>query len=167
MNDRLAALEARLGALEDERAIRDLISSYGPLVDDGAADEVAGLWSADGVYDVDGYRMEGRGEIAEMVRSDPHRTLIARGCAHFQGPVHVTVSGDAATAAGYSLLIVHRPDGFGVARATAHHWELSRSADGWEAVARTSRALDGEEFAHALGAAAVRGESVPWPDRAG
>ena len=54
MEERLARLEARLQMFEDERVIQRIVASYGPLVDTGAADDVAALWSADGVYDVDG-----------------------------------------------------------------------------------------------------------------
>ena len=49
---RIEALESRLRWLEDEREIRHLVTGYGPLVDAGAADEVAALWTEDGVYDV-------------------------------------------------------------------------------------------------------------------
>ncbi|MGV9709045.1 nuclear transport factor 2 family protein [Gordonia sp. NPDC003424] len=72
--------------------------------------------------------------------------------------MHTTVDGDTATAASYSLLILHRPDGFFVERATAHHWELVRTESGWRVNRRTSRALDGAEDAHRLLAAAVRGQ---------
>ncbi len=42
---RLAALEQRLRRVEDELAIGRLMASYGPLVDAGDADAVAGLWA--------------------------------------------------------------------------------------------------------------------------
>lgn len=150
LNRRLAALEARLSGLEDEREIAAVIASYGPLVDDGAADEVGALWTGDGVYEVDDYMMDGASAVAEMVRSGPHQTLIAGGCAHFQGPSHVTVDGDTAVAVGYSLLVVHRDGRFAVARATANHWELHRTSAGWRVHRRTSRLLDGRSEAHAL-----------------
>ena len=90
---RLAALEDRLRALEDEREITRLILSYGPLVDSGCAEAVAALWDEDGVYDVDELMMDGRPAIDAMVRSANHRRWIAGGCAHFVGPPHVTVAG--------------------------------------------------------------------------
>lgn len=67
--DRIAALEARLGALEDERDIARTMASYGPLVDGGDADGVAALWAPDGVYDIDEIFLAGRERIVEMVRS--------------------------------------------------------------------------------------------------
>ncbi|MES9536177.1 MULTISPECIES: nuclear transport factor 2 family protein [unclassified Actinomadura] len=142
---RLAALEERLRALEDEREITRLILSYGPLVDSGCASEVAALWEPDGVYDVDELMMAGGPEIEAMVRSDGHQRWISGGCAHVVGPPHVTVSGDEATAVGYTLMIVKRPDGFVLRRATANHWRLRRTPSGWRAVTRTNRVLDGRE----------------------
>lgn len=153
---RLAALEERLARVEDELAITRLIASYGPLVDGGEADLVAGLWTEDGVYDVDEGHMTGRGQLAAMVRSRAHQGWIAGGCAHFLGPAHVTLDGDTAIAVCHSLMVVN--DGgefgsdaaFGVRRATAHHFELVRTDDGWRVTRRTSRVLDGRSEAPAL-----------------
>ncbi|XRQ04758.1 nuclear transport factor 2 family protein [Actinomadura welshii] len=147
---RLAALEERLRLLEDEREITRLILSYGPLVDDGRAEDVAALWEEDGVYDVDELLMTGRAEIEAMVRSAPHRRWIDGGCAHFTGPPHVTVSGDEAAAVAYTLMIVNTPDGFALRRATANRWRLRRTSAGWRAVNRTNRVLDGREESPAL-----------------
>ncbi|MFG2091404.1 MULTISPECIES: nuclear transport factor 2 family protein [unclassified Spirillospora] len=150
---RLAAIEERLRALEDEREVTRLILSYGPLVDSGCAGDVAALWDEDGVYDVDEIPMTGRAEIETMVRSAHHQRWITGGCAHFAGPPHVTVDGDEATAAGYTLMIVNSPDGFVLRRATANRWRLRRTPGGWRAVNRTSRVLDGREEAPDLLAA--------------
>ncbi|MGW0175045.1 nuclear transport factor 2 family protein [Rhodococcus sp. NPDC003322] len=158
MDDRLERLEKRLRLLEDEREIQRIVARYGPLVDDGRADDVAGLWADDGVYDVDGLYMAGREDIAAMVRSDTHQGFISGGCAHFQGPVHITVDGDTATAASYSLMVLHRDGRFVVGRATAHHWQFERGGARWQVRRRTSRALDGDEYAHRLLSAGVRGE---------
>lgn len=153
---RLAVLERRLQQLEDEREISQLIAAYGPLVDGGAADEVADLWTDDGVYDVDEIFMSGRSAITAMVRSRGHQGWIKGGCAHFLGPARVHVDGDSAIAICHSLMIVNQggsfeesPD-FVVRRATAHHFELTRTADGWRTARRTSRVLDGREEAPAL-----------------
>jgi len=144
VESRLAALEERLRALEDEREITRLILSYGPLVDSGCSADVAALWEPGGVYDVDEILMTGQAEIDAMVRSSNHQRWIAGGCAHFVGPPHVTVDGDEATAVGYTLMIVNR-DGFTLRRATANHWHLRRTGGGWRAVTRTNRVLDGRE----------------------
>lgn len=88
-DDRIAALEQRLQRIEDERAIERLIAAYGPLVDAGDADATAELWAVDGTYDVEGWAMRSRADVAAMVRSDAHQGLIARGCCHFLGPAVV------------------------------------------------------------------------------
>jgi len=141
--ERLAALETRLRELEDEARIRRLIASYGPLVDSGAADEVAALWTADGCYDVDEIFLDGQAAISAMVRSPGHQLWIQGGCAHFVGPPHVTVRGDDAVAVCHSLMIVHEDGRFVVRRATANHWRLRREDGGWAVTVRTNRVLDG------------------------
>lgn len=156
--DRLAVIEARLGALEDERAIARLMASYGPLVDGGDADGVAALWAPDGVYDIDEIFLAGRERIARMVRSPAHQGWIRQGCAHVVGPPHVTVDGDEAVAVCHSLMVVHESGRYVVRRATANHWRLRRSAAGWEVVTRTNRVLDGRAESPALLVAGVRGE---------
>jgi len=87
----LEELENRLQRLEDERDIARLIASYGPLVDAAEPDGTSDLWTDDGVYDVDGWKLNGRSRIGEMVRSGAHQTLVAGGCCHFLGPCVVTL----------------------------------------------------------------------------
>lgn len=155
LDGRLAALEERLGLLEDERAVARVIAAYGPLVDSGDAERVAALWEVDGVYDVDELLMTGRSEIAAMVRSANHQRWIAGGCAHVVGPPHVTVTGDEAVGVCYSLMVVRDDGGFTVRRATANVWRLRRSPAGWEITERTNRVLDGRPEAPALLAAGL------------
>lgn len=149
---RLARVERRLARLEDEAAVTRLILSYGPLVDAGCAEAVAGLWEPDGVYDVDELLMTGREEIEAMVGSDRHQGWIAGGCAHTLAAPRVHVRGDEAVAVCHSLMIVHDQDTarFTVRRATANHWRLRRSSDGWRVTRRTSRVLDGRADSPAL-----------------
>jgi 2-keto-4-pentenoate hydratase len=148
---RLALLEQRLARLEEEAEITRLIATYGPLADAGDAEAVAALWVEDGVYDVDEIKMTGRAQILAMIRSRNHREWIAGGCAHFVGPVRVSLDVDAglAEAVGHSLMVVNQ-DGFVVRRATANHWQLRRTDEGWRVVVRTSRVLDGRAEAPAL-----------------
>jgi uncharacterized protein (TIGR02246 family) len=143
-------LVARLRRLEDDRDIRQLIASYGPAVDAGDADAAARLWSSDGVYDVDGWRMEGRTDIHAMVRSAAHQNLVAKGCCHFLGPCVVTVSGDEAVAVCESLVLIRDGDGYRVWRATAHHFALRRIDEQWQITTRTSRVLDGNPEARTV-----------------
>ncbi|KUI17821.1 hypothetical protein AU192_02925 [Mycobacterium lehmannii] len=153
----LADLERRLARIEEERAIERLIASYGPLVDAGEADATADLWADDGSYDVEGWHMASRGEVAAMVRSDAHQGLIRRGCCHFLGPAVVTVDGDDAVAVCESLLVTRHDDGFAVWRAGANHFRLRRGDGRWAIVARRTRQLDGSAEARELLTAGVAG----------
>jgi uncharacterized protein (TIGR02246 family) len=146
-------LAARLRRLEDDRDIRQLIASYGPAVDAGDPEATARLWATDGIYDVDGWRMEGRADVHAMISSQAHQKLVAKGCCHFLGPCVVTVTGDEAVAVCESLVLVRdgsEKGAYRVWRATAHHFALRRIDDRWQISIRTSRVLDGNPDAHAL-----------------
>lgn len=164
MTSELAALEARLRRLEDERDIARLIASYGPLVDAADADGTAALWATDGRYEVESWAMAGRADVHAMVSSTSHRALVATGCSHFLGPAVVTVDGDTAVAVCESLVLVRRetPDDgsseYGVWRATANHFELARIDGRWQISRRSSRLLNGDPAAHRLLTAGVAGE---------
>lgn len=148
-----ADLAARLRRLEDDRDIRQLIASYGPAVDAGDPEATARLWATDGIYDVDGWRMEGRADVHAMISSQAHQKLVAKGCSHFLGPCVVTVTGDEAVAVCESLVLVRdgsEKGAYRVWRATAHHFALRRIDDQWQISIRTSRVLDGNPDAHAL-----------------
>ena len=158
VEERLAALEQRLRRVEDELAIGRLIASYGPLVDAGDADAVAELWTEDGEYDVEGWQMRSRADVAEMVRSSAHQRLIGGGSAHFLGPVSVQVDGDTAIAVCESILVRRNDDGYRVWRAGANHVTLRRTAAGWRIAKRISRALDGSLESRGLLAAGALGQ---------
>ena len=143
-------LAARLRRLEDERDIAGLIASYGPAVDAGDAHAAARLWASEGIYDVDGWRMEGRADVHAMVSSPAHQNLVARGCCHFLGPCVVTVTGDSAVAVCESLVLIRDDDGYRVWRSTANHFALQRIDGQWHISIRTSRVLDGNPAAHTL-----------------
>jgi len=161
VESRLDQLAARLQRVEDELAIIRLIASYGPLVDSGSAEEVGAIWTEDGIYDVDELYMGSRADIVAMVNGDNHQGLIHKGSAHFLGPAAVTVDGDTAVAVCESILVVHHKDRFLPARAGIHHWELTRTPEGWQTTRRTSRLLDGATDSHALARAGGRGEVRP------
>src|SRR6202012_2640860 len=133
VEERLAALEQRLRLVGGGLAIGRLMASYGPLVDAGDAEAVSGLWTDDGEYDVEGWHMRSRADVAEMVRSPSHQRLIGRGAAHFLGPVWVDLDGDDAIALCESIVIRRNDDGGGyrVWRVGANHVTLRRTAAGW------------------------------------
>lgn len=158
--DRIAALEARLQRLEDEREIGRLVASYGPLVDAGQAERVGALWTEGGTYDVEELYMGSRADIEAMVRSDAHQGLIGAGCSHFLGPAHVTVAGDRAVAVCESVLLVRHHGKIIPARIGANRFELVRTPAGWQIERRVTRSLDGSATTHALLAATEVGSEV-------
>lgn len=162
---RLEAVESRLRAVEDERAIVNLLASYGPLVDSGAEVETSQVWAEDGVYDVEGLFMDGREAVKQMVLSQGHQSLIQNGSAHFNGPVAVFLDAsnpDAARAVCHSLLILRNSkDQFFVARAGSHLFTLARTAEGWKIARRTTRLLNGQQIARDLLRAGATGVDLP------
>lgn len=147
---RLAALETRQRALEDELAIMRLIASYGPAVDTRNAQATAALWAEDGSYDFGGPRLDGAKAVGALVDLDTHRDFVARGCAHVLSLPLVTLDGDRATAICYSQVLVADGDGWRAARVSANRIHLARGAGGWRITTRETRLLDGSEAARAL-----------------
>lgn len=150
---RLAALEARLQAAEDQLAILNLLNTYGPLVDSATGGPAGALWVAGGGYNFtlpDGgtKRLEAPDEIAAMYGWPGHVDLVNTGCAHMTGTPKITVSGDEAQAVGYSLVILREGERWFVWRAAVNHWTLRRTDDGWRIVERFNRALDGSPESH-------------------
>jgi hypothetical protein len=143
--DRLAALETRLAALEDELTIIRLMATYGPSVDALAADVTAGLWAEDGVYDAGVAVFEGAEGLRAMVETEPHRAYVRGGAAHVVSPPRVVVNGDTAVAVCHSQLLLHDEalDGWRVWRVTANRWDWARTPLGWRVTSRTNRPLDG------------------------
>jgi len=142
----VAALEQRVRELEDRLSIYNVIATYGPTVDSGSDDALRHVFRDDALYDADPRPMDGRPAIAAMVRSDGHQGLIHSGAAHVMALPVVHVDGDHAVATGYSR--VYRADGHGgfeVWRVSANRWELERGPDGWRAVHRVNRLLDGRD----------------------
>lgn len=155
--DRLAELERRLARVEDERAIERMLASYGPLVDSGDADATAALWAEDGSYEVEGWSMRSRAEVAEMVLSDAHQRLIGSGATHFLGPAVVTVDGDEAVAVCESVLVIRHDRKYVLGRAGVNHFQLRRIDGRWQITRRVTRTLDGNERARELLSAGIAG----------
>jgi uncharacterized protein (TIGR02246 family) len=153
--DRLAVLENRVRALEDERAIYELMASYGPAVDSNSREEAARLWLTDGVYDVDVGEWRGQEAIASMLGEDFHQSCLADGCSHQVSVSKVTVDGDTAVATGYMQLIVRNGETFELRRQTVQRWELTRTEAGWRIAHRTGRLIDGGPEARGLLARAL------------
>jgi uncharacterized protein (TIGR02246 family) len=147
-------LAARLQALEDREAIRDLIARYGPAADSGDAEGAAALFDEAGVYAVGGMgESHGRPAIAALLHGPIHQQLMADGCAHLLGPVAIDLTGNTATARGLSLVFRWNGSHWETVRASANRWHLTRGAAGWAVKRRDNALLDGNAAARALLAA--------------
>lgn len=147
----LERIEARLAALEDREAIRELIARYGPLADSGNAEALAALWTEDGSYEVLGFAAaQGRAAIAALITGPVHQDLMAGGVAHVLGPVTIALDGDAAEARGHSVVLRHHEGAFMVYRVSANRWTLRRTDQGWRVNHRVNALLDGAAAARAL-----------------
>ena len=142
----LVELTARIGALEDEAAVRRLILTYGPAADAGHAPRAAALWLEDGVYDWDEGALPHQGRLAvqAMLDGDTHHGLIRDGVAHFAGPPLIHLDADRATALTYSLIMRRQAEGgrFFLWRVSAARWDLERVDGAWAVRRRTNRLLD-------------------------
>jgi hypothetical protein len=154
IEERLAAVEARLRVAEDHLEIIRLLNSYGPAVDSGSCHEGGALWTKDGVYDVGGRsRTVGPDAISAMYEGPHHQGMIHQGSSHLTATPRVTVDGDRAQATAYSFVVLHGggvEERFWIWRASANHWTLARTPDGWRIVERYNRVLDGSPESHAV-----------------
>jgi ketosteroid isomerase-like protein len=155
MQERLAALDARVRLLEDEEAIRRVILGWGPACDIGDGAAAAALWTDDGLLLSEISRLEGPAGVMAMIRSDGQQELIRQGCAHVHGLPVIRVDGDTATATNYSQVFLYRPDGYAVWRVSTNHWEFRRTPSGWRATLRRAHVVDGGEDARELLAGAL------------
>lgn len=136
----VATLAARLAALEDERAVHDVLTRYGLTMDAGDADACAALYAEDCTVDIDGMIVaKDRDGVRGMVASDAHQAILPN-CAHVMGPFTVSVNGDHAVATGYATVSVRGDDGIAVWRQAFGRWELERASGTWLIAHRTSRA---------------------------
>jgi hypothetical protein len=156
----LEDLAARIRRLEDEAAIRRLVSTYGPAADAGLAARAAGVWLEEGEYDWDGGAPPylGRSAVQGMLEGETHQGIIGGGAAHFAGPALIDLDGDRATALTYSLVMRYEADSgrFYLWRVSAARWDLERDGASWGVRRRTNRLLDGNGagrtlFGEALG----------------
>ena len=141
----VASLVARVERLEDELAIHKVIVRYGLGVDIGDAEHAAGVFTPDGIYDVDVGRMEGRAAVAAMIRGARHQAMVGH-CAHQMGPLVIErESGGRAVASGYSRVYLHTAAGTHVYRVSLNRWELVKEGAEWLVARRATRVLGHDE----------------------
>jgi len=156
IEDRVEALERRVRALEDHVAILNLLARYGPTVDAGASAAAAALFTGSGAYDVGGmWRADGREALTALFDGETHQSLIRTGSAHVTTAPAIEVDGDTARAVAHSFVLLRAEDGYRVWRASANHWRLHRTPQGWRIAERYNRELDGSAESRAILARAV------------
>ncbi|WP_374527066.1 nuclear transport factor 2 family protein [Novosphingobium sp.] len=144
-------LAARLQALEDREAIRNLIARYGPLADSGDAAGIAALFAEDGIYAVGSMgEAQGREAIAALITGPVHQSLMAAGCAHVLSAPLIELDGSRAAACCHSLVFRHEDGEWTAVRVSANRWLLERGAEGWRVKRRDNALLDGSDAARAL-----------------
>ena len=149
LEERVAALEATVANLNYHIAIRQAIASYGPTVDTTDTTEralkLAELWTADGVYDIGGFkRHQGRVDIASAFEG-MHFEMVHDGCCHFMGLPIVQVDGDKATAISYSCVFAADGDKFYPWRVSSNLWQVVRVEGRWQIETRINRLMRGEQ----------------------
>lgn len=166
VHDRLARLEERLAALEDEREIRELLSRYGHYADAALDDDYYGLLTDDTVMDVSsGYqpdpyavlRWEGLEQMKEFMteRSGRHGSGFVGRSLHVQGNnVTVTVSGPTATATSYSFILQQVGAEVRLVSASVNQWRLRKVQDRWRIAERKRRMVGAPDTADILGPSA-------------
>ncbi|HEV8064891.1 MAG TPA: nuclear transport factor 2 family protein [Acidimicrobiales bacterium] len=155
--DRIADVEARLARLEDERAIRHLISAYCYHADSGHDEELANLFTPEGILGSkvagEAHAAVGADQISAQI-SDPnghHRPDLYRHGLHLLGEnLVVDVAGDTATASSYSLLVLKRESELVIYSASSNRWSLQRLGGIWRIAERSRRPVADEDFDEVL-----------------
>ena len=151
--DRLATIESRLRAAEDHLEILNLLVSYGPLVDSKTSEPAAALWVKSGGYnftDPGGgdTRLVAPDQLVAMYEGEAHRQLVNTGVSHLTATPKISINGDAATAVGYSFVVLKEGERWFLWRAAINHWTLTRTDQGWRIVERSNRTLNGSSESH-------------------
>ena len=156
---RIAQLEARVAQLEDERAIRDLLTYYSFGADLFRGAPWVDLWTEEGLYDLgaggpDRPRTSYRGS-AELMGLITGAGMPPEGHSqhHTQGPLVIRVDGDRAIAEGYSVTYVNRPTGNEVWNMGFSRWTIQRVAGRWRIVERQRREVGDPEQTSVIGPA--------------
>jgi hypothetical protein len=155
IEDRLAALERQSLLQRDHIDIRQIIASYGPLVDTSDRIErsrnLAMLWVEDGVYDIGGVGAFHGHEAIAAVFADQHFGQVHEGVCHVMGLPVVTIAGDEALALHYSCVFRHDGEGrFYPWRVSANRWDFVRRDGRWLVQRRINRPMIGDPAALAM-----------------
>lgn len=154
--DELALIEQRLRRVEDELAIRNLVTRYGLAADCGNDTLAMACHAEHAQYRVSAPKagregehedlvLEGREAIGAMLRSELHQSMLPN-TAHTVGPNDIRIDADSAWAVGYSRLYLREGDQPQLMRLSINQWEFERIEGVW-LIARRSSRLVGESLA--------------------
>lgn len=156
----LADLERRISELENERAIRELLTRFGYVMDFGSVDEFVDLFTPDGAIDISmgasygdhavSERWEGSDRLREFL-VDPEgrwdKTWYGN-VMHVQGNnIDIKVTGDEALATGYAFSVISRDGSLTIIGASANRWQLRMVKGRWRIEERKFRAVGHDEYA--------------------
>jgi hypothetical protein len=168
--ERFAALEARLGQLEDKEAIRDAISRYSFNIDLGREEAYLAGWADDAILDMgatpivlegtDGEKRDISGtgdsgvaprgkEALRQMMFDPegaNKKYIENRALHTVCNLHVGVEGNDAWAECYSVVFIRTDSAMLPSTGGYNHWKLRRVDGDWLVVSRRRRDVGGAEW---------------------
>jgi hypothetical protein len=165
VEQRLASLETKLVLLEDEKAIRELLSRYGYYADACLDDDYFDLFTEDCIMDVssgaaeDPYavvRWEGLDAMKEFmsVRTAGHGGGFYGRSLHVQGNnLTVRIDGNHAVASGYSFILQQKDTGIALISASVNEWDLRKREGRWLIHMRKRRMVGAPDTAEVLRAA--------------
>ncbi len=156
----VADLERRISELENERAVRELLSRFGYVMDFGSVDEFADLFTSDGAIDISMGASYGKHAVSErwegvdrlrdfLVDPDGRWDKTWYGnVMHVQGNnLEITITGDEALATGYALSVISRDGALSIMGASANRWHLHKVHGRWRIKERKFRAVGHDEYA--------------------
>lgn len=155
----LDQLTTRVEQLESELAIRNLMTRYGLAADCGEVEIAAACFAEDATYTVaapkagrdgehDDLVLTGRAAIAGMLSSDLHQSMLPF-TAHTTGPSEFKITGNQATALGYSRIYLQEDDGPRLMRLAVNRWCFVKTEHGWQISERHSH-LVGQDSTAAM-----------------
>jgi hypothetical protein len=146
--ERLDALERRVRELEDERALRDLLTRYSFGADVFRGPDWVELFIEDGVYDLGGANVEGAYSGRFAGRADLLALITGPGmppagrAQHFHGPMRFDVDGDEASAESYSITYqLDEQNACEVYCLGFNRWRFRRAGGHWRIAERHRREL--------------------------
>ena len=153
---RLAAMEARIQELEDERAIRDLLARYGFTADSCKDEAFVELYTEDGAMKLSGRAAssgekvaiwQGKDQVRRFITNPEghHRPQLYGKSMHMQDNIVTHLQGESAVANSYQFAVAVDGNGVKMLSAGNNQWQL-RKVDGKWLIRERRGAYLGDEF---------------------